>query len=90
MSFSSQPIANDDFIDLPDIERQVEQHQQAIRDLCEVGIRTDAAIKMTGAAAKKWLIARGYTEREAASLIVRVVQEKREAKERDAEGAEQA
>lgn len=76
-------------IGLADIEGQIDKLQQSIRELAEIGIRTDEALRMPGAQAKKWLIARGYTEQEAGRLIVRVVRERREAAH-DAEGADSA
>lgn len=62
---------------LADIERQIELHKRAIRDLCEVGIRLDEAARMPGNWAMGWLLKQGYrTDTDARKLIVQVIQER--------------
>jgi hypothetical protein len=66
-----------DYITLADVEAQIAHHQRAIKELREVGIRLDEAISMPGTEARRWLISRGATDKEAAALIVEVVRERR-------------
>lgn len=67
-----------DDITLADIERQIALHKQAIKDLCEVGIRLDEAARMPGGSALKWLLEQGYrTDTDARKLIVQVINERR-------------
>jgi hypothetical protein len=72
-----QSDAVGDHITLVDIEAQIAHHQRAIAELREVGIRLDEAAAMPGAKARKWLVSRGATGREATALIVKVVRERR-------------
>ncbi len=66
-----------DLITLADIEKQIAHHQQAIANLREVGIRLDEAAAMPGAEARRWLVSRGATDKEATALIVAVIRERR-------------
>lgn len=69
------------FITLADIERQIEQHRDAIRDLCEAGVRTGAASEMSDWQAIRWLREMGYgSELQCQSLVVRVVRENQAAR----------
>lgn len=69
-----------DLIGLADIEEQIAQHQQAIKDLCEVGIRMDETAAMPGHQIRKWLTSRGVSDKEATALIVQVINERRQAR----------
>lgn len=78
-AITARPAAEtSDAITLADIERQIALHRQAIKDLCEVGIRLDETKQMPGFSAMKWLLGQGYrSDIDARKLIAQVVQERR-------------
>ncbi len=67
-------------VTLRDVEKQIEHHERAIRDLCEAAVRLDEVAAMPGAVVKRWLVRRGYSPAEAVKLIVKVVGDRRAAR----------
>jgi hypothetical protein len=68
-----------DTITIADIERRIALHEQAIKDLCESGLRLDEAAEWSGVQAMTWLLGHGYrTDRDARALIAQVVRERQE------------
>ncbi len=63
--------------DITTIDRQINEHLDAIAKLREVGIRIHGDLGTPGHDCVKWLTGRGMTDTAARALCVRVMKERR-------------
>lgn len=58
---------------IANLQESIDVANGSLRALCELAVRTEEFSKLSGMAAKKWLVQRGYTDKEAAHLIASVI-----------------